>query len=409
MAKKPTTFLGKLMAHLGSFWLAIALLVNLFLLTWLGTLEQVEKGIHQVQVEYFESWFVLAKAGPIKLLLPGGYITMGLFTLNLLIGGLVRIRKSTATIGIIIAHVGIAVMMIGGLVEHAAGDYGRIVLHEGEEGDEFQEYAGWEVAIWDADQSQGVQEYIIPAAEFSDLGGDKTRTFQRAELPFDLVLGRYMENCEPRTAAAVGVPPNPVYDGLFLKEAARDKENERNLAGIYATAITAQGTSVQQSFLFGLEQYPWVVQAGGKNWAVELRHTVHPMPFRLRLVKFTKDDHPGMTMARSYSSDVIKIDPDGSEHPIRIEMNKPLREKGLVIYQASYGPQEGQPGEPYSVLAVSNNPSDRIPWVSVAIISFGLFWTFLTRLIGFLRKEKRRAAKAAKTPEAEGATAKAAA
>ncbi|MDB4489521.1 hypothetical protein N9243_00960, partial [bacterium] len=91
MAKKPTTLIGKILSPLGSFWLAVALLVNLFLLTWLGTLEQVEKGIHQVQEEYFESWVVLAKAGKMRLLLPGGYITMGLFTLNLLVGGMVRI------------------------------------------------------------------------------------------------------------------------------------------------------------------------------------------------------------------------------------------------------------------------------------------------------------------------------
>ena len=62
MAKKPTTLMARILAPLGSFWLAVALLVNLFLLTWLGTLEQVEKGIHQVQEEYFESWIVFAKA-----------------------------------------------------------------------------------------------------------------------------------------------------------------------------------------------------------------------------------------------------------------------------------------------------------------------------------------------------------
>ncbi|MFT6110946.1 MAG: hypothetical protein ACJA2W_003875, partial [Planctomycetota bacterium] len=65
MAKKPKTLPGQLFAALGSFWLATALLVNLFLLTWFGTLEQVDKGIHAVQAQYFESWIVLAKAGAI--------------------------------------------------------------------------------------------------------------------------------------------------------------------------------------------------------------------------------------------------------------------------------------------------------------------------------------------------------
>ncbi len=100
-------------------------------------------------------------------------------------------------------------------------------------------------------------------------------------------------------------------------------------------------------------------------------------------------------MARAYSSEVTRIESDGTEHRKLIEMNAPMREEGLIIYQASFGPQNGEPGPPYSVLAVSVNPSDRIPWVSVIIITVGLLWTFLAKLIGFLRKETRRAGKGA--------------
>ncbi len=396
MAKKPTTALGKLFAALGSFWLAIGLLVNLFLLTWLGTLEQVDKGIHAVQTEYFESWRVLAKAGPIKVLLPGGYITMGLLVVNLLIGGLVRIRKTKSTVGIIIAHVGIALMMGGGLVEHMYSIYGRVILYEGEESAQFEEYAGYEVAIWNADSLGGVEEFLIPAEDFQDLEGTKSRTFQRAELPFDLILKRYMNNAELREAVGVGVPTSPVVEGHFLVGKPDEKEEEKNLAGIYATVVAEGGTKVIDSLLYGVARHPWVFEAGGKKWAVALRHTVHSMPFSLKLEKFIKDDHPGITMARAFSSDVVRTDPDGSEHPLRIEMNEPLRKDGYIIYQASYGPQEGMPGRPYSVLAVSKNPSDRIPWLSVAVIAIGLTWTFLAKLLGFLGKQKRSALKAAK-------------
>ena len=89
------------------------------------------------------------------MLLPGGYITMGLFTVNLLVGGLIRIRKTRRTAGVIVAHIGIALMMVGGLIEHATSKYGRVVLFEGESGDQFEEYAGWELAIWDASKTPG--------------------------------------------------------------------------------------------------------------------------------------------------------------------------------------------------------------------------------------------------------------
>ena len=395
MAKKPTTALGKLLSALGSFWLAVVLLVNLFLLTWLGTLEQVDKGIHAVQAQYFEAWYVLAKAGAIKLLLPGGYVTMGFLVLNLVIGGLVRIRKTKSTVGIIIAHIGIALMMAGGLVEHLYSIYGRVVLYEGEAAAQFEQYEGCEVAIWNADTVGSVEEYIIPTSELTSLEGTRTRTFQRAELPFDLILKRYMSNARMKEAVGVGIPTSPVVEGHYLVGMPNEKEEENNTPGMYATVVADGGSRVIDSLLTGRAAHPWVFEAGGKRWAVVMRHTVHSMPFSLKLEKFIKDDHPGITMARAFSSDVVRVDEDGSEHPLRIEMNEPLRKDGYIIYQASYGPQDGMPGRPYSVLAVSKNPSDRIPWLSVAVIALGLTWTFLAKLLGFLKKQKRSAVKAA--------------
>lgn len=395
MAKKPKTLPGKLFAALGSFWLATALLVNLFLLTWFGTLEQVDKGIHAVQAQYFESWIVLAKAGAIKLLLPGGYVTMGLLVVNLFVGGLVRIRKSKSTIGVIIGHVGILLMMGGGLVEHMYSEYGRVRLYEGEEKDQFSSYAEWEVAIWDADATASVEEFLIPGSDFEDLGGEASRTFKRAELPFDLILKRYSENSQLRLAANVGIPKAPVIENLFIEPMASSKEDEFNLPGMYATAITEGGARVEESLLNGFCKHPWTVRAGGKTWAIKLRHVTKTMPFSIKLEKFLKDDHPGMSMARAYSSDVIRTDADGSTHKQRIQMNEPLRKDGLIVYQSGFGPQNGEGGPPYTVLAVSRNPSDRIPWISVAIIALGLTWTFIARLFGFLGKQKRMALKAA--------------
>ena len=121
-----------------------------------------------------------------------------------------------------------------------------------------------------------------------------------------------------------------------------------------------------------------------------LRRKAHSMPFSLRLEKFTKEDHPGMTMARSFSSDVTKILPDGTEEAVHIRMNEPLRDGGLVVYQASYGPPEGQPGEPYSVLAVSRNPSDRMPWIAVSVIAIGLALAMFDRLFEFVKRARKK-------------------
>ena len=44
---------------LGSMKLSVVIVVLLGLLTWLGTLAQVDKGLYEVQKDYFESWLVV--------------------------------------------------------------------------------------------------------------------------------------------------------------------------------------------------------------------------------------------------------------------------------------------------------------------------------------------------------------
>lgn len=406
MAKRPNTPLGRVIARLGSYWLALVLLVNLFLLTWLGTLDQVGKGIYQVQKEYFESWYVVT-AMPVwpgralPLVLPGGMPTMGLLTVSLLIGGLVRIRKTRRTIGVIIAHVGIALMMVGGLVEFREKQYGSVALVEGESGRHYNDFQLRELVVWNAASEVGVEELIVPEQDFDDLEGKKRRTFESDVLPFDIVLSHYMPHCFPEEAVGVGVPTAPVIDSLFLKERPRLEKPEQEHRGVYVKVLKDGGTSMEETFLLDLERKPFTFEAGGQTWAMMLRKAVYDLPFEIRMVDFVKDDHPGMNMARSFSSDIVRVDEGGRETPVHIRMNEPMREKGYIVYQQGYGPQGpngeliGRPEEAFSIFAISNNPSDRIPWVAVSIIALGLVWTFVDRLIQFLAKQRARAAREA--------------
>ena len=64
-------FIEKFVDGLSSIWLSCTLLTLLGLLTWLGTLEQVNTGLFEVQRKYFDSIFLIHKAGPIAIPLPG--------------------------------------------------------------------------------------------------------------------------------------------------------------------------------------------------------------------------------------------------------------------------------------------------------------------------------------------------
>ncbi|MFM7280701.1 MAG: hypothetical protein ACKO32_02875, partial [Planctomycetia bacterium] len=90
-----------------SLWLSALLLSLLALLTWLGTLEQVDHGLYEVQKKYFESFFLFHHVGPISIPLPGANLVMWILLVNIVLGGIVRLRKSKATIGVLTTHIGI--------------------------------------------------------------------------------------------------------------------------------------------------------------------------------------------------------------------------------------------------------------------------------------------------------------
>jgi hypothetical protein len=371
---------------LGSFGLACLLLLDLFLLTWFGTLYQVEHGLYEAQKLYFESWFVVQRA-PVPLVLPGGLLCMGLLALNLFVGGFVRIQKSKRTIGILVVHAGIALMLAAGFVKLYHSDDGHLTLYEGEASDEYQSYFLWEVALWDASQKGPVEEHLIPHEQLADLGGGAKRTFHATGLPFELELSGWLRNCRPLPKGPMWQAESPVVAGYAREEIEAETEAERNMAGLTLRARDRATGKVHEDLLWGLENHPVSFESGGKTWAVSLRHTRYSMPFTIRLLDFRKEDHPGMSLARSFESDVAKL-AGGSEQELRIQMNEPLRDGGLVLFQSSWGPSNAGPNDRlFSTFSVVRNPSDHWPLYSCIVIGVGLLIAFLPKLLKFVRAQ----------------------
>ena len=66
-----------------------------------------------------------------------------------------------------------------------------------------------------------------------------------------------------------------------------------------------------------------------------------------------------------------------------ISMNQPLRHGGQTFFQSSFG--STKEGKDLSVLQVVKNPGWLLPYISVAMMSFGLVWHFGYALLRFLR------------------------
>ena len=388
MSKRPEGPLGKALGVLSSFGLSCTLLAFLFVLTLLGTYEQVDHGLYAVQKRYFESWYVVHRFGPVPLLLPGGQLCMWVLAANIFAGGLVRIRKGWATAGVVTAHVGIVILLVAGLVKLRLAQDGYLQLYETQSSDEFVDWNRWEVAIWDATELEDVREHLIVDGDLRACAGPRGRTFHAEALPFELRLSHWHLNCDAVALHGHAGADSPAVEGWALRARAPEEKNEANLSGLYAVAVDGVTGAESAGILFPA-RFPWTFEAGGRTWAVNLRHRRYNMPFTIQLVDFMKVDHPGMTMAKEFKSDVVKIEGD-SRQPVRIQMNEPLREGGVVLFQSDYGPKDGRPGPEYSVFSVVRNPSDQWPLYSCIVIGVGLLFAFVRKLYFHVLSQRRR-------------------
>jgi len=378
---------------LASLRLSCALLVLLGLLTWLGTLEQVHTGLYEVQKKYFESYLLVHRAGPVPIPLPGANLVLSVLFVNLLVGGVVRLRRSWSTAGILTTHLGIAFLLLSGFVKLHYSEDGHVTLYEGERANTFQSYYRWELAVLEplpgTSEGRRVREHLVPQEDLADARGAAPVRVASAELPFELELRHFMANCRPLPKGPMFDVDVPVVDGVFLERRERVAQAEANLAGVYVTVVDRRDGTRREGVLWGADRAPFTVVVDGRDWAVDLRKERYPMPFTLALDDFTKVDHPRSAMPKAFSSDVTVID-GGAARPVEISMNEPLRQDGLVVYQASWGPSTARPGDPlFSTFSVVRNPADSYPLYACVVVALGLTLHFSRRLVRFVRREAR--------------------
>lgn len=379
----------RLLAVAGSQRSAVVLLLLLCLLTWLGTLHQVDHGLHAAQQRYFDSLYLMQPLwGSLAIPLPGGYLLMALLFVNLLVGGLLRIQWARRTAGILIVHVGIALLLVAGFVKFHFANEGFLRLYEGEQAGMYEDYILWEVAISQREADGSVTEYLIDEGDFRRLGPGDWRRFEHPALPVAIELSQFLVNSTPMPKGPMFDAPTPVVDGWFLQPEDPRTKAEQNVAGLH---VRVAGQPQRAGLLWGANIPPWTIELeDGGAIGVSLRHRRYPLPFILRLDDFHHEFHPGTRTARVYRSDVTVLPFQGAPVTQRIEMNEPLRRNGIVAFQASYGPAEAGPGETmYSVFAVVRNPSDSWPLISCIVIAIGLVWHFGLALVRHIRRLRR--------------------
>ncbi|MGB0951834.1 MAG: cytochrome c biogenesis protein ResB [Planctomycetota bacterium] len=371
----------------GSYGLACVLLLCLFMLTLFGTLYQQDNGLYDAKQIFFNSWFVSTPGGiP---MFPGGVTVMLLLTINLIVGGILRIKWHARNAGVLVIHFGIIFMLVAGLVKLTKAEEGSLLLYEGQQSSEFRSSHLWEVTVWEMSDLAKPKEWSITDEFLTDLTGDRKRTFSAEGWPFELELHNFLLNSNALPKGPNWVAASAIVDNFGLLAMDAEKEHERNLAGMEVNVLGKDG-SRQPGLLWAAQRAPWVFEVDNKLFAIELDRMAYPMPFEIRLEDFMKEDHPGIGMAKAYKSQVTQI-MDGAERPVLIQMNEPLRDGGLVLFQSSYGPDTpGHQGPFFSVFSVVNNPSDKWPEYSLWVITAGLVMAFGRTLLNYIRKQTKR-------------------
>ena len=312
-----------------------------------GTLAQRYVGLYKAQAWFFSSsifWL-----GPVPL--PGLVTVLGLFSLQLAARLALLSPWSWEKSGIILAHAGVLLLMLGGMVSAWQGEEGFMILAPGERGSHWMDYHQRELSLLQDGK-------VVWQRPWEDL-----RAGELAGMPFAAELIGKARNSE---AAEQG--RRPAEDEL---------EDEENVA---LAELRVQGRALQVSESGGMP----LVSAGEQRYYLSLHKAVRELPFTLHLLDFRKETYPGFDMARDYHSTLV-VEEQGLRQQAEIRMNEPLRYGGYSFYQSSF---VGEGGETRSVLAVVKNAGRVFPYLATAVIALGLGLHALLRVPRLLRRKE---------------------
>ncbi len=379
---------------------ACVLLILLGLLTWLATLEMKDAGLYATLRKYFDSspraLTVIPQLSGQKLpvILPGGYLLCALLFLNLAVGGVARMRKGPRQAGVLIVHASILALLAAGAVSHHFEERGSMLIHEGSSSNVAVDYYEPTVEIAEIVDGKPSSIHVIRGRHFTDLTRDSKLPFRSIllpELPFDLDLGGYKANASIEVAA-VNPPDGGLlqFDGYYPLARPEEVDAERNSPSCIARVVRRDGRREPPFLLSVLTYHPFTVHEAGRVFTVSLTKRKWVMPFTVTLDKFSAGFYPGTSRPAAFSSDITRSG-DGPEVKARIEMNEPMRTRGLTFYQAGYSQSgSGPQARMASVFEVVRNPADHWPRYCTYALALGLLLHYSIRLTPAIRTLFRR-------------------
>jgi hypothetical protein len=318
---------------------------------------------------------------------------MAVLFVNMFIGGVIRIRKSPKTIGVIISHFAILFMIAAGAVSYHFALEGNLNLREGQTSDEFLSFHDRVIEIEkvQTDEKAPRSALVIDQSQYTDLSDGKGRTFTHASLPFEVMITGWKRNAQPRRdrdgTRADAVDGYYIQEMSMLDESGAALPDEQFASACLAIVKDKKTGAEQKGILWEFAAAPWTVTVGSDKFLLSLAHRAYKLPFAIRLDKTEQEKHPGTERARRFTSWVTKITGTHEEKRV-ITMNEPVRSEGYAVFQQTFDDgTRSSSGIKSSGFQIVENPSDHWPLISCIIVAEGLLLHFLMMLARFIKVE----------------------
>jgi len=393
------TFLKRLLGAFSSLRLTIFCLAAALVLVFVGTVTVMQFGVYMVQERFFQSWFIwwTPPSGgfgcrvfsadftiPGIPLFPGGHLIGAVLLVNLIASMIRRFSWTWRKTGIQLIHLGIIIMLVGGLATDLLSVTSNMRIRKGATKDYTEDSSRVELAVTDLTDGRGEHVTTVPGELLADGG-----TITHPLLPCRIGVRNFYRNSALQEIGGSDSKAVPAADKgagtwVSVKPLPRvTRMDERDVTSAVVEILPLNGGKSLGTWLVSdVMAEPQPFELDGRLWNLQLRPVRYYKPYSLKLLDFTHEVYPGTDQPRNFASKVMLDDKEHHEHrEVVIYMNHPLRYLGDTYYQSGFDRDNGG-----TILQVVHNPGYQMPYVACAIVSLGLVFQFTFHLVGFIRR-----------------------
>lgn len=300
-----------------------------------------------------------------------------------------RFRWSWSKLGIHLTHLGLIIMLAGGLFTDLFSVESFMRLAPGETKNYSEDSRAAELAVIDESDKEFEQVTAI-SEERLRRGG----AIEMPGLPFRILVRHFYQNSvlQPLEKAGAGAQP-AATQGVGARVAVSElgratAENQRDQVSAVIEIAPSGSPTLGTWLVCDQLGAPQTFSCGGKPWRLVMRPARYYKPFSLTLQKFTHERYPGTEIAKNFATSAVLVDPERNENrDVLIYMNHPLRYRGETFFQSGF-----EENEAATILQVVYNPSFIAPYLACVIVGFGLLFQLCYVFAGFLRRRKPHSA-----------------